>query len=102
MKNSKKLGYEAIYGDTDSLMIWTREKDHQKALSVGSQIMELVNKNTKILKIKVDSVYKKLILCAKKKYVGFEYSDKYNWKSELVVNSKGLELERSDWWLFSK
>lgn len=69
MDTVKSLNYEVIYGDTDSLMINSRQKETLKALEVGTQLKKELNLSFKsrILEIEIDGVFKNLLLLKKKK-----------------------------------
>ena len=43
MEKVKSMNYDVIYGDTDSLMINSRQKDTIKALAVGTELKKEIN-----------------------------------------------------------
>jgi DNA polymerase alpha subunit A len=107
----ERLGYEVIYGDTDSLMINTREKHIKKALLEGFKIKKEINTQfhkkkgeEQILEVEIDGVYKKLLLLKKKKYAGLMITN-YNEivksrnpiPEEEKLEIKGLDMVRRDW-----
>jgi DNA polymerase II len=116
MRQTRKLveaeGYEAIYGDTDSIFIWLgRAHDETEALAVGERLVALINGYWKdslaselgipsFLEIEFDTHYKRFFmptirgseLGSKKRYAGLVEEDG---KEELVF--RGLETVRSDW-----
>ena len=69
MDKVNSLNYEVIYGDTDSLMINSRQKETIKALAVGTELKKEINQSFKsrILEIEIDGVFKNLLLLKKKK-----------------------------------
>ena len=85
---SKK--YNIIYGDTDSIMIDTKQKDLKNAITIGNNIKESVNTQYKHIEFEIDKIYEKLLLLSKKKYTG-----------KIVNNDnieiKGLDIVRRDW-----
>ncbi|KJV35736.1 DNA polymerase II [Luteibacter yeojuensis] len=116
MRQTRKLveaeGYEAIYGDTDSIFIWLgRAHDEAEALVVGERLVALINGYWKeslaselgipsFLEIEFDTHYKRFFMPtirgsemgSKKRYAGLVEEDG---KEELVF--RGLETVRSDW-----
>jgi DNA polymerase alpha subunit A len=110
----KALGFEVIYGDTDSLMINSRQKETIKALEVGTLIKKEINMafKSRILEIEIDGVFKSLLLLKKKKYAALKV-DNYgdilgNPNPNTVVQEvfskeiKGLDVVRRDWCVLSK
>ncbi|MEM7826510.1 MAG: DNA polymerase domain-containing protein [Candidatus Aenigmatarchaeota archaeon] len=89
--------YKVIYGDTDSVMIRTDTQDIDKAIEIGNQIANFLNEKFEgKLKIKVENVFKTLLILTKKRYAGwsFEKVDS-QYKDEIVM--KGIETVRRDW-----
>jgi DNA polymerase-2 len=116
MRTTRKLveeeGYEAIYGDTDSIFIWLgRAHDESEAMQVAEQLVGRINRWWKeslaaahgiesFLEIEFDTHYKRFFMPtirgsemgSKKRYAGLVEEDG---KEELVF--RGLETVRSDW-----
>ena len=93
----KESPYEVVYGDTDSIMIKTNTKDIQEAFEIGESVSKLINeKFENTLKLKIEKVFKSILILAKKRYAGLSY-EKVNdvWKEEIVM--KGIETVRRDW-----
>jgi DNA polymerase I len=89
--------YKVIYGDTDSVMIKTDTQNIEKAIEIGNDIANFLNeKFLGKLKIKVENVFKTLLILTKKRYAGwsFEKVDS-QLKDEIVM--KGIETVRRDW-----
>ncbi|MEM7814240.1 MAG: DNA-directed DNA polymerase, partial [Candidatus Aenigmatarchaeota archaeon] len=89
--------YKVIYGDTDSVMIKTDTQDIDKAIEIGNQIANFLNEKFEgKLKIKVENIFKTLLILTKKRYAGwsFEKVDS-EYKDEIVM--KGIETVRRDW-----
>lgn len=89
--------YKVIYGDTDSVMIKTNTQDVEKAIEIGNNIANFLNEKFEgKLKIKVENIFKTLLILTKKRYAGwsFEKLDS-TFKDEIVM--KGIETVRRDW-----
>jgi DNA polymerase elongation subunit (family B) len=89
--------YKVIYGDTDSVMIKTDTQDIEKAIEIGNNIANFLNEKFQgKLRIKVENVFKTLLILTKKRYAGwsFEKVDS-QFKDEIVM--KGIETVRRDW-----
>ena len=98
----EKLGFNVVYGDTDSIMINTGTSQLQEALLMGKKLKDEVNQLYKCLEIEIDGVFKSLLLLKKKKYAALNI---VNWgtKDEQVVKEvKGLDMVRRDWCQLSK
>lgn len=117
MRETRKLveaeGYEAIYGDTDSIFIWLgRPHDEGEAMAVAEHLVRRINDHWKdtlanelgiqsYLEIEFDTHYKRFFmptirgseLGSKKRYAGLVEND--DGTEELVF--RGLETVRSDW-----
>ena len=57
-----------MYGDTDSIMINTKQDKLGEALQIGQKIKRQINKEYSYLEIEVDGIFKPLLLLKKKKY----------------------------------
>lgn len=98
----EKLGFNVVYGDTDSIMINTGTSNLQEALLMGKKLKDEVNQLYKCLEIEIDGVFKSLLLLKKKKYAALNIT---NWgtKDECIVKEvKGLDMVRRDWCQLSK
>ena len=107
-----KMGYEVIYGDTDSMMINSNCDGDQlgDALKIGFAIRKEINQlsKNKKLEIDIDGVFKPLLLLKKKKYAAKKIVN----LSNLLINPslepifvqelKGLDMVRRDWCDLSK
>ena len=109
----EQRGYEAIYGDTDSIFIWlkrthTNEEAHAVATSLAADINGWWTRTLReeqglenFLEIEVDTHYKKFFMPtirgsevgSKKRYAGLSVDAAG--KEEMVY--RGLEMARSDW-----
>lgn len=59
---------QVIYGDTDSIMVYTNSTDMGHVVGLGQQIKKLVNKHYQLLELDLDGVFKTMLLLKKKKY----------------------------------
>jgi len=109
----EERGYEAIYGDTDSIFVWlkrphTNEAAHAVAASLAADINDWWARGLRegqglesFLEIEVDTHYKKFFMPtirgsevgSKKRYAGL--SADATGKEAMVY--RGLEMARSDW-----
>ncbi|KAK9889944.1 hypothetical protein WA026_008753 [Henosepilachna vigintioctopunctata] len=106
LRNSVQIlqnqGFEIIYGDTDSMMINTKSKDMAAVLNMGKQINDVINKKFSFIKLRVDSIFKRLLIVGKKKYAGIAVEPKKQTADELKCETilKGLDAIRADWPLY--
>ena len=93
----KETSYKVVYGDTDSIMVKIDTNNLDTAFEKGVELERMINKDLRdIVEIKIEKVFKTLLILSKKRYVGlsFEKSQK-EWKEEIVM--KGIETVRRDW-----
>ncbi|KAK6923049.1 DNA-directed DNA polymerase, family B, exonuclease domain, partial [Dillenia turbinata] len=95
------LNLEVIYGDTDSIMIYSGLDDTAKAKFIAGKVIQEVNKKYKCLEIDLDGLYKRMLLLKKKKYAAVKVQFKDGVTFE-VIERKGLDMVRRDWSLLSK
>ncbi|KAG6424697.1 hypothetical protein SASPL_115117 [Salvia splendens] len=95
------LNLEVIYGDTDSIMIYSGLDDIGKAKSIAGKVIQEVNKKYKCLEIDLDGLYKRMLLLKKKKYAAVKMQLKDGALVE-VIERKGLDMVRRDWSVLSK
>ena len=103
MNLSENLGYEVIYGDTDSIMINTGSTDLAEVKKIGNRVKKEVNRQFKLLEIEIDGVYKTMLLLKKKKYAALVVHE--DPKTGVVTTTrelKGLDMVRRDWCPLSK
>ncbi|ODV90674.1 hypothetical protein CANCADRAFT_50974 [Tortispora caseinolytica NRRL Y-17796] len=105
LRRTKDLATEnslqVIYGDTDSVMIHTRMKNYEQALSIGREFKTVVNKQYHHLEIDIDYVFQKLLLHAKKKYAALKVS-KVDGKLKSRIEVRGLDMRRREFCQWSK
>ncbi|GMY11780.1 DNA polymerase alpha catalytic subunit [Fagus crenata] len=95
------LNLEVIYGDTDSIMIYSGLDDIAKAKTIAGKVIQEVNKKYRCLEIDLDGLYKRMLLLKKKKYAAVKLQFKDGTPYE-VIERKGLDMVRRDWSLLSK
>ncbi|ODN03191.1 DNA polymerase alpha catalytic subunit [Orchesella cincta] len=93
----EKMGFEVIYGDTDSLMINSNSQEIQKVYQIGNKIKSEINKQYKLLELEIDGIFRFLLLLKKKKYAALVYNQKSNGVVETTLELKGLDMVRRDW-----
>jgi DNA polymerase alpha subunit A len=92
---------DVIYGDTDSIMIYTNQDDLKDVKKIGEELKSLVNKRYRLLEIEVDGFFQRMLLLKKKKYAALVAEEK-NGKIVTSLETKGLEEVRRDWCALSK
>ena len=99
----KELSLEVIYGDTDSIMINTRQTDLATVKKLGHEVKRAVNKRYKLLELEQDGIFKSMLLLKKKKYAALVVkAENADGTLELEPETKGLDLVRRDWCELSK
>merc|ERR1719295_1978472 len=97
-----------IYGDTDSIFVYTDTDDLIKARNYAIEVKKKVNKTYKKMYLDLDYVFSKILLLRKKKYaaikvVGFRTDSQGKAKDiEYKQEIKGLDVVRRDWAIISK
>jgi DNA polymerase alpha subunit A len=103
--SQRQLNLDVIYGDTDSVMIYTGLDDVDEALKLGDTVKKEVNKMYRTLEIEIDGLFRTMLLLKKKKYAArtivFSYENGKRIIKD-VAQSKGLDLVRRDWCDLSK
>ena len=97
-----KLGFNVVYGDTDSIMINTGTSNLKDALEMGKKLKAEVNVLFKCLEIEIDGVFKSLLLLKKKKYAALKVENWGTPDEKVVTELKGLDMVRRDWCQLSK
>ena len=89
--------YTVIYGDTDSIMVDTKTTELTKAIEIGKEIEAKINeKLAGIVQMKTESVFKTLLVLAKKRYAGLVF-EQSNGELKERIEMKGIETVRRDW-----
>jgi len=88
VKIAKDMGFEVLYGDTDSLFI---KKDELSLEELEKEALKLIDRLSKELpvQIEIDEYYRTIFFVEKKRYAGLTRDGR------VVV--KGLEVRRGDW-----
>lgn len=87
---------QVIYGDTDSLFVYTGLDDINGVRRLGAELKRDVNKKYRTLEIEIDAIYEKMLLLKKKKYAALKVVDPTS-PDKVVREVKGLDLVRHDW-----
>ncbi|MBU0665862.1 MAG: DNA polymerase II [Nanoarchaeota archaeon] len=115
-KKVEELGYEVIYGDTDSIFVNLDVKNYEEAKKVGIDIQNKINNffNNHIIKeygcenfleLEFEKVYKRFLM---PKARGSEQGSKKRYAGLLIKDNKeqmdfvGLEFVRRDWTKLAK
>ena len=93
---------QVIYGDTDSIMIYTNTDNLSEVKIMGQKLKAAVNKKYKLLEIEMDGFFRRMLLLKKKKYAALTAIEGEGGKLILSRETKGLDLVRRDWCGLSK
>ena len=96
-KVEEDKNYKVIYGDTDSIMVKTPASSLEEAMEVGKQLEQKINKELEnVVEMKIESIFKSILILAKKRYAGLSVEKTENgWEEKIVM--KGIETVRRDW-----
>ncbi|XP_073947289.1 DNA polymerase alpha catalytic subunit [Choristoneura fumiferana] len=92
-----RLGYDVLYGDTDSLMVDTNCLDLDHVYKIGNDLKREINKKYKQIELDIDGVFRYLLLLKKKKYAAVLISKNKNGEYIFTQEHKGLDIVRRDW-----
>ncbi|KAL1526185.1 hypothetical protein AB1Y20_014913 [Prymnesium parvum] len=92
---------EVIYGDTDSVMVYSGRDDLMEARKMADTLKKEVNKHYKCMEIDIDGVMKSMLLLKKKKYAALMVEER-NGELHTTRETKGLDLVRRDWCTLSR
>ena len=92
----ESLGYDVIYGDTDSLMIDTKSGDYDEVMMKGQALKGDINRTFKLLEIDIDGLYRPLLLLKKKNYAGASVKKMPDGSLQTSIETKGLDSVRRD------
>ena len=98
----EELGYEVIYGDTDSIMINTRSAEVADAVKISNLVQSKVNGMHKFLEIECDGILKSMLLLKKKKYAALVVKRAADNSVTYHKEMKGLDIVRRDWSVIAK
>ncbi|CAN3352730.1 DNA polymerase zeta catalytic subunit [Diutina catenulata] len=95
MINKSEYGAKVVYGDTDSLFVYFPGQSREDAFRHGKLLAERVTKSyPDPIFLKFEKVYHPSVLLAKKRYVGYAFSDE--WQKKPAFDAKGIETVRRD------
>jgi DNA polymerase I len=93
----KDKSVKVVYGDTDSLIVETPTENLEEAFSIGKKIEQNINEELEgIVQVKIESLFKTLLILTKKRYAGLSV-EKKNGEWEEKIMMKGIETVRRDW-----
>ncbi|MBI3413300.1 MAG: DNA polymerase elongation subunit [Candidatus Aenigmarchaeota archaeon] len=92
-----RFGYEAVYGDTDSIMIKIPEKDLDAGWEKGTEIMTRINSELSgAMQMEFEKLFKSFLILTKKRYAAWKFVKENGlWKEKTEM--KGIETVRRDW-----
>ena len=91
----ERWGAEVVYGDTDSLFVYLKDRTKDEAFDIGAEIAKTItDMSPRPVKLKFEKVYFPCVLLAKKRYVGFKYESRN--QTEPDFDAKGIETVRRD------
>ncbi|XP_037088762.1 DNA polymerase alpha catalytic subunit-like [Pollicipes pollicipes] len=93
----ERMDLEVVYGDTDSIMINSRQLNFDQVMELGKEIKREVNKLYKLLELDVDGLYRYMLLLKKKKYAAVAASRGPDGVIQYTRELKGLDIVRRDW-----
>ncbi|HDI02558.1 MAG TPA: hypothetical protein ENF95_00305, partial [Candidatus Aenigmarchaeota archaeon] len=97
-KTRKKIidmGYEVIYGDTDSVFVKVKVKDLEKAYQKGNEIVSKIKLPGKLV-LEFEKIFRSFLILTKKRYAGWSF-EKNNGEWVDKIEMKGIETVRRDW-----
>ncbi len=94
-KKVENLGYEIIYGDTDSVFVKVNVESLEEANKKGNEIVDNIEFPGKII-LEFEKTFRSFLILTKKRYAGWSF-EKTNgdWKDKILM--KGIETVRRDW-----
>lgn len=92
-----KLGFEVIYGDTDSIMINSHSDDYDEVFKIGVTIKQAVNKIYRQVELDIDGAFRYMLLLNKKKYAALTATKLKSGEIVFAQEHKGLDIVRRDW-----
>lgn len=98
----ENMGFDVIYGDTDSIMILTNCLKYEEVREIGYKIQSEVNRHYKLLEIDIDAIFRCMLLLKKKKYAALSVCRAPNQSLQFQREIKGLDIIRRDWSVLAK
>ncbi len=92
-----EFGCEAVYGDTDSIMVKIPETDLEKGWAAGTEMAEKINKKLSgVMQMEFEKLFKSFLILTKKRYAAWKFvKENGAWKDKIEM--KGIETVRRDW-----
>jgi DNA polymerase I len=87
-KIAESMGFEVLYGDTDSLFVKKDKLDLANLKNEVEKLIEVISRELPI-QLEIDEFYKAIFFVEKKRYAGLTQDGR------IIV--KGLEVRRGDW-----
>ena len=107
LKMVRNMGYDVVYGDTDSMMVNPHKKLMSEVIVTGNEIITAINKEYKQLQLGLDGIFITLLLLTKKRYAALKVANlddilqkKAQVKTEM--ETKGIDIVRRGFCDFSK
>ncbi len=96
-KTMEELGYEIIYGDTDSVMVRNGEDNLDKIKEDGFRISKEMSESLPgVMELEFEKLFRRFLPLSKKRYVAWKFEPtKDGWDESLEM--KGVETVRRDW-----
>jgi DNA polymerase I len=93
----KELGYEVVYGDTDSVFVKVNEEDMEKIRLIGDRVAKHVSDQLPgFMELQFEKVFKRFLPLTKKRYMAWSFEPTAEGWSE-KIDMKGIETVRRDW-----
>ncbi|XP_063987702.1 DNA polymerase alpha catalytic subunit-like [Diachasmimorpha longicaudata] len=90
---AESLGYGVIYGDTDSMMIDTKQKDLDIALKIADGIRDTVQTQYDHIQLEHERTYKYVLVANRKLYTGLYFTRRSDGSTGFRLESKGKLLK---------
>ncbi len=89
------MGYEVIYGDTDSVFVKVSSSNLEKAYKKGNEIVNKIKLPGK-LTLEFEKVFRSFLILTKKRYAAWSF-ERTNGEWVDKIEMKGIETVRRDW-----
>ena len=89
------MGYEVIYGDTDSVFVKVKTHDLDKAYEKGNEIVGNIKMPGELV-LEFEKTFRSFLILTKKRYAAWSF-EKNNGEWSDKIEMKGIETVRRDW-----
>ncbi|MCK4634702.1 MAG: hypothetical protein KAT37_02400 [Candidatus Aenigmarchaeota archaeon] len=89
------MGYEVIYGDTDSVFVKVKIHDLDKAYEKGNEIVGKIKMPGKLV-LEFEKTFRSFLILTKKRYAAWSF-EKNDGEWSDRIEMKGIETVRRDW-----